>query len=735
LIIDTTRLVRHALKGRLPTGVDRASLAYIEHFQGRALAMVNWLWWGFLLTPTASRRLFTLLLNPTAGFRLDLLRVLLWGCLAGLGYPRRVEGRILFNTGHTGLERRSYRSMLRRHRVKPVFLIHDLIPVTHPEYCRPGARRRHSSRMATAMECGVGLIANSQATRQELEQHARVTGARLPATTTALLAPGLRRLPPGARPIVDPYFVILGTIEPRKNHWMLLHLWRSLVERHGARAPKLVVIGQRGWECENVVDLLERCERLQGLVLERTGCTDFEVITYLHHACALLFPSFAEGYGMPLIEALMLGVPAIVSDLPVFREIAGDVPEYVDSLDGKRWVELIAAYAEPHSRRRAAQLERMRQFREPTWKEHFAIVDDFLQQLCAPPDKDELEAARATDSTIYAVGFSPWKRPALRAIFGTAGVVFVDDASHVPAHATRAVWGNAPLAGSPAAGAKVLRLEDGFLRSVGLGADLTPPVSLVVDRQGIYYDATTPSDLERLLETADFTEELKQRARALRERLVASELTKYNIGQARWQRPRGLERVILVPGQVETDASLRYGAPGIRTNLELLRAVREANPRAFVIYKPHPDVLAGLRAGSAAEERARDWCDLELKDCAMGALLAEVDEVHVMTSLAGFEALVRGKPVTCYGQPFYAGWGLTGDLCPIPRRLRRLTLDELIAAALILYPTYISRVTGKITTVEVALDELIDWRNRSAGAVPVWRSLTRMVLRRVVGVR
>ena len=174
-------------------------------------------------------------------------------------------------------------------------------------------------------------------------------------------------------------------------------------------------------------------------------------------------------------------------------------------------------------------------------------------------------------------------------------------------------------------------------------------------------------------------------------------------------------RVILVPGQVETDASIAYGAPGIRRNIDLLRAVREANPAAYVLYKPHPDVLAKLRAAGQGEAEALRWCDEVVTDAAMGELLQQVDAVHVLTSLAGFEALLRGKAVTCYGQPFYAGWGLTVDIIPLARRSRRLALDELVAAALILYPVYLSRVTSRYTSPERVLDELQSWRAGDAG--------------------
>lgn len=333
---------------------------------------------------------------------------------------------------------------------------------------------------------------------------------------------------------------------------------------------------------------------------------------------------------------------------------------------------------------------------------------------------------------IYALDFSFWKRPYVRMFFHGRPVRFVDGVNEVPSGETLIVWGMRDAGMALPDGLRVLRIEDGFVRSVGLGADLIRPVSWVIDDLGIYYDATRPSRLERILAETAFDEVSLQRAAALRERLVASGLTKYNVGAGRWQRPEDGRRVILVPGQVETDASIAYGAPEgvctIRRNMDLLRAVRQANPDAWVVYKPHPDVLAGLRVKGIDEDAALQWCDEQVIDAPMGELLGLVDEVHVITSLAGFEALLRGKQVSCYGQPFYAGWGLTTDMAPLLRRTRRLAIDELVAGALIEYPKYVSRTSGKYTTPEQALDELLAWR-KQGGALPWWRKILRLVLR------
>jgi capsular polysaccharide export protein len=320
---------------------------------------------------------------------------------------------------------------------------------------------------------------------------------------------------------------------------------------------------------------------------------------------------------------------------------------------------------------------------------------------------------------IHAGNFSLLKRPVLRKFLAGSTVHFSSD---TPRTAHLALWGRASLKQRPEG--RVIRVEDGFLRSVGLGADLVQPVSWVLDEEGIYYDGFAPSALERILQETNFEAALVDRARRLRERIVGANLTKYNAAAARWKRPVTAKPVILVPGQVEHDSAIRYGTPGINTNIGLLQAVRAQCPDAHVVYKPHPDVVAGLRRGGRNENDAKSSCDEIVTDACIASMLAEVDEVHTLASLSGFEALLRGKRVTCYGQPFYAGWGLTTDHYPVERRTRRLQLDALVAGALILYPTYVSRVTGCFTTPERAVEELVEWRDRGA-RLPFWRWMLR----------
>ena len=323
---------------------------------------------------------------------------------------------------------------------------------------------------------------------------------------------------------------------------------------------------------------------------------------------------------------------------------------------------------------------------------------------------------------VEALGFSYHKRPIVRRFFQGSQVFFDRKPTAIPENALQVVWGvNGSTPQQPTENNRVY-LEDGFIRSIGLGADVIHPVSCVLDTQGIYYDATQPSDLEQLLQNHQFASDLLARAALLRQRLVTERLTKYNVGQSAWQRPDSTAKtVILVPGQVALDASLIFGACEIRENIALLKAVRQSHPDAYIVYKPHPEVVAGFQEANPNDNEAANWCDEIVTDAIMADLLLQVDEVHTISSLAGFEALLRQKKVVCYGWPFYAGWGLTEDRTPLTRRSRRLDLDELVAGVLILYPVYISRSTDKYTTPERALDELLAWRKGATTVLPWWR--------------
>lgn len=311
-----------------------------------------------------------------------------------------------------------------------------------------------------------------------------------------------------------------------------------------------------------------------------------------------------------------------------------------------------------------------------------------------------------------------WKRPFLRRYLGAPGqrVRFVRSPRELanvtdPKGLTAVAWATrktpAFVDWATTHGVPLWLMEDGFLRSSGLGSDLTAPGSLVLDQHGIYYDPSRPSGLEHILQTAEFSREELERARSLRELILKSKVSKYNLptGAPLHLAARAGQRIVLVPGQVADDASIRLGAPGVADNLELVRAVRQALPDAYIIYKPHPDVLRGNRAGHLHGTANPPW-DLMVEQVSIADCLAAVHEVHTMTSLVGFEALLRSLPVVVYGQPFYSGWGLTRDLLPLARRTRRLTLDELVAGSLLRYPRYISWSARCFCTAEDKIREL-----------------------------
>lgn len=333
---------------------------------------------------------------------------------------------------------------------------------------------------------------------------------------------------------------------------------------------------------------------------------------------------------------------------------------------------------------------------------HARYRDPVTGERCTPEDAIDLVARerRAVDRSprrAAAIGFSAWKRPVLARFLPGTELAFDRQESGLPVYA----WG-----ASPAPEGSV-RVEDGFLRSAGLGAAKVPPLSWSFDAHGLHFDPSRPSELDRLLSQGGFTPGDLAEARALRDVLVAQGVGKYGASTASWAAPRTDRPIHLVIGQVEDDASLAAQTVGPRTNLELLDAVRVRHPGAFLIYRPHPDVTAGFRRAGDAEPDIAGSADRVEAAPPLGAMLEQVARVHTISSLAGFEALLRGVPVTCHGAPFYAGWGLTEDLVPVPRRRRTLMLDELVAAALIIYPRYVCPRTGLAMTARQAAARIV----------------------------
>ena len=393
VILDLSRLVSR-VRHHTPSGVDRVEMAYARGLHARYGDRLR-----FAIVHPVGR--YGRLPNTKALRFLDMLEAR-WAIEDGDAKPRSiaavlpalldllpeaprpVSGSVYVQASPHHLTKSDLvRRILTREHARFLVLVHDLIPIDYPEYARPNGATLHQRRIETVAALADGAIVNSAATGKSLRPWLEKAGRDVP-THVALL--GTQDMPSAMTlgPVpADPYFLCVGTIEPRKNHLLLLNLWRAMVESLPASAvPRLVIVGRRGWENEQVIDMLERCPALVGHVEERNGCSDAALRDLLRGARALLLPSFAEGFGMPVTEALSVGTPVICSDLAALREAGGDAPDFIDPLDGPGWRAAIL----DHFRcgpLYIAQRERLTAWRAPTWDDHIAIVCDAIEALRA----------------------------------------------------------------------------------------------------------------------------------------------------------------------------------------------------------------------------------------------------------------------------------------------------------------------------------------------------------------
>lgn len=396
VLLDISRLLVDA--GRpTPTGILRVELTYAEHWLATKPDQVNFAAKNLLgrlgpITDRQASRLTGDIAKLWSGERVSRVAcwqlrlrafsihvMLLWRGERSLYrmLARRGDPVAYVIVSHAHLESPG---LVRRLKAKTgarfVYFVHDLIPWQYPEFDTPGWATRVERRARAAAELADGLVVNSEDTRATFLRMLQPTPP-----SRFVVAPLGVRLPSVVAPPKsndDPYFVVIGTIEPKKNHLFLLNLWRQMRVQLGDATPRLVLIGKRGWENENVIDMLDRSTALKGFVEERGRLPDTAAMELLMGARALLQPSFAEGYGLPLAEALTLGTPAICSDIPALREIGRDVPEFIDPLDGPSWRRTILDYMADESPRRRAQLERLKGWRPPAWDRHFERVDTLI---------------------------------------------------------------------------------------------------------------------------------------------------------------------------------------------------------------------------------------------------------------------------------------------------------------------------------------------------------------------
>lgn len=424
-LVDISRLVEN-LHLRTPTGIDRVEMAYVQHFLGRAEGedvrfVVTWPYltgilparsvrpviaaaaarWREATGDAAFADLCTMLRRPVEGpsapqaqriggsdVRPGLADWARTVAVAVRSTARRLSGRDLAQFRRDGacylhvsqfrLNRPARFAWLSAASVRGVFFLHDLIPVTHPEYCRPGEAQRHAARVATMARHAAVVIANSGFTRDAFEAHVAAAGGAAPPCTVVPLGLSPVFLAPPPLPQMAPalpYFVVVGTIEPRKNLAFLLQVWHRWTRAGAAPEARLVVVGRRGWENENVVDLLERSPGLAPTVIEVATLGDDGMVALLKGAVALLAPSLVEGFGLPVAEALALGVPVIASDIAAHREVGGAFADYLDPADGLGWMAALDDYARPGSDRRRRRVDSLAAYRPMTWGDHLAAVE------------------------------------------------------------------------------------------------------------------------------------------------------------------------------------------------------------------------------------------------------------------------------------------------------------------------------------------------------------------------
>jgi glycosyltransferase involved in cell wall biosynthesis len=371
VLLDVTRLVAQAWSGRQAGGLERVCSAYWRHFRSRARLVVQHRGVIRVLDGEAAAALSDLLGDPPRDVRARLTRLLAASLVTRP--PRRgLRGAAYLNPGDTDFDLPAHHRWTGENGLRAFYLLHDLIPARHPEWSRPHAVRRHRGRVRGALTHAAGIILASEAVRHELVAYAAEHGLRLPPLTVAHLA-GADLTRPPRTPETDgrPYFLCVGTIEPRKNHRLLLAVWERLIARLGPATPRLLIVGKTG---PLTGDLLAPLARLHPHVEHRPACRDADLAVLMQNARALLMPSLAEGFGLPVVEALQAGTPVIASTLPVFGEIGQGAACLLDPHDIEAWEQAIIAAASPAP----AGRDTAPAFVPPTWRDHFDCVERFI---------------------------------------------------------------------------------------------------------------------------------------------------------------------------------------------------------------------------------------------------------------------------------------------------------------------------------------------------------------------
>lgn len=407
VVLDLSRLVFAAWR-RTPTGIPRVELAYAQHFIAKSPRRLEF------VVLDALGRLRVVHGQTAIGFVREIARywrddvASTWAYLRVVARALYLHVSLLCSPGENLVKTisrsqqpviyiitsqwqltrtRTVERLKATGKLKLVYFVHDILPSVFPEYFPAADEERTYQTMENAAQLADIVVANSQATADTFREK---FGRNLLSSPIVVAPLGLSITVSRGKQVDEPtkpYFAMVGTIEPRKNHLLILNLWRALRAERGTDTPRLILIGGRGWENENIVDMLERSPMLRGFVEERPRASDQEMARIVSGARALLMPSFAEGYGLPLADALALGVPALCSDIPTLREIGGDVPEFLDPLDGAGWRSAIVDYLDSTSGRRRAQLQRLARWRAPQWDDHFSQISHILEALSRQPSQ------------------------------------------------------------------------------------------------------------------------------------------------------------------------------------------------------------------------------------------------------------------------------------------------------------------------------------------------------------
>lgn len=384
LYIDITRLYNNARLLKMATGVDKVNIAYIRQYGEQCCAVIR-LPSHWLFLPYQRSQLFFNKIIRNQSISLSYFDKKLYK------KPSNDLINYLLNISHNGLESPLYLQRMTQYKLRGIYFLHDIIPIDYPEYCRQGEYQKHLQRLITMLS-GDLIIANSQYTVDRFRSFCQKHNYQLPTTIWAHLGTEDNKqnvtidLQKGSilKLLIDntPYFVILGTIEARKNHLFLLNLWRELKQELGTQCPKLVIIGKRGWEIEQVVDILERSSELKGYIIELNYCRDDEVNYLVQNSQALLFPSFVEGFGLPLIQAFQQKVPVIANNIAVFKELNFGEAPLISVIDGISWKQAIIDYSDSKNIKRMCQISIIEKNYEmlPTWEKHFANINPYISR-------------------------------------------------------------------------------------------------------------------------------------------------------------------------------------------------------------------------------------------------------------------------------------------------------------------------------------------------------------------